>query len=639
MEPTPPLPVPSKLVSRRDLDFVLHEWLDVVALAQRPRYAEHSRETFDAALDLANRIAADAFLPHYRRADREEPRIEAGVVRIVPEVKAALDAFAAAGLMAAAHDFEAGGMQLPYVVTQACFAHFNAANVATAAYPFLTMANANLIAAFGSAGQRARYLPHLLSGRFFGTMCLSEPQAGSSLGDVRTRAIPAPDGSYRIVGNKMWISGGDHELAENIVHLVLARIVGAPAGVKGLSLFVVPKRRVGDDGVLGGLNDVALAGLNHKLGYRGTTNCALNFGEAGGAWGELVGEPNRGLEYMFMMMNEARIGVGLGAVMLGYRGYLTALDYARGRPQGRLVGARDPLSPPVPIVRHADVRRMLLAQKAYVEGGLALALMCARLVDDEKTASEASTREEARLLLEVLTPVAKSWPSQWCLLANDLAIQSSRRLRIHPRVRRRAALAGQSPQRDPRGHPRHPGARPSRAQDDARGRDRFRDDAHTHDGRCSACDPKPLGRPAYLGRGARRGERGSRGDDPYAPLRARHREATGECERISGARGPHRRRVGVARTGAGRGRRDERRRNARPGLLPGEAAGLRLFLRVGTPAHRCPTRAPAQPRRHLPRDARRMVLTARAVRTGAATPALPPRGPTRAWRAPRDRPA
>jgi hypothetical protein len=228
----------------------------------------------------------------------------------------------------------------------------------------------------------------------------------------------------------MWISGGDHELAENIVHLVLAKIPGGPPGVKGISLFIVPRKLVNADGSLGERNDVALAGLNHKMGYRGTVNTLLNFGEGkfrpggkAGAVGYLVGEPNRGLACMFHMMNEARIGVGLGATLLGYTGYLHALDYARSRLQGRPLAAKDPATPQVPIVAHADVKRMLLAQKSYVEGALALNLYCARLVDDEKTAESDEAKRRAHLLLEILTPIAKSWPSQWCLEANSLAIQ------------------------------------------------------------------------------------------------------------------------------------------------------------------------------------------------------------------------
>ncbi len=424
----------AKLLSRRDLEFLLYEWLDVVALCQRPRYADHSRETFDGALETAERIATEVFLPHRRKSDVEEPEFDGERVHLIPEVQASFKAFAEAGLLAAAQDYEFGGMQLPAVVDKACFAYVLAANVGSAGYPLLTAANANLLLAHGSPAQVEAFARPQLAGRFAGTMCLSEPQAGSSLADVATRAEPDGDSpfgpQFRLFGNKMWISAGEHEITENIVHLVLARIPGAPAGVKGISLFIVPRRLVGADGASGERNDVALAGLNHKMGYRGTVNTLLNFGEGrfrpggrAGAVGYLVGEPQRGLACMFHMMNEARIGVGLGAVALGYAGFLESLDYARNRPQGRPLASKDPSSPPVPIIEHTDVRRMLLAQKAYVEGGLALELYCARLVDEQHTAPSDVERDEAGLLLDVLTPVAKSWPSQWCLAANDLAIQ------------------------------------------------------------------------------------------------------------------------------------------------------------------------------------------------------------------------
>ncbi|MEV1015303.1 acyl-CoA dehydrogenase [Micromonospora sp. NPDC049801] len=422
--------MPSTLLSRRDLDFLLHDWLRVAHLVERPRYAEHSRETFDDALDLAERVATDQFAPHNRAADLAEPTIDGNRVRTIPQIEAALRSFAETGLLTAAMDDSVGGLQLPHAVAAACFAWFQAANVATSAYPLLTLGNANLLLAHGSAEQVDTYVRPMLEGRFFGTMCLSEPHAGSSLADIVTRAEPQPDGTYRLFGTKMWISGGDHELAENIVHLVLARIPGGPPGVRGISLFVVPKVLVGPNGSLGERNDVALVGLNHKMGFRGTTNALLSFGDGGhtpggqpGAVGHLVGAPHQGLAQMFHMMNEARIGVGAGATALGYTGYLKSLAYARERPQGRPVGAKDPATPQVPIIDHPDVRRMLLAQKSYVEGALALVLYCARLLDEEKTAPTDADRERAHLLLDVLTPIAKSWPSQWCLAANDLAIQ------------------------------------------------------------------------------------------------------------------------------------------------------------------------------------------------------------------------
>ncbi len=420
----------SRLLSRRDLEFLLYEWLDVEALTCRPRYDAHGRETFQAVLGVAETLATDHFAPHNRLADANEPTFDGRTVTLVPEVGQALKAFAASGLIAGAMDEAVGGIQLPHTVHTACLAWLQAGNVGTAAYPFLTMANANLLLAHATPDQVDRFVPAMLEGRWFGTMCLSEPQAGSSLADITTRAVPQPGGGYRLFGHKMWISGGDHELGENICHLVLARVEGAPAGVRGISLFLVPKRVVGPDGAAGERNDVVLAGLNHKMGYRGTVNTVLNFGEGAhtpggeaGAVGELVGAEGRGLALMFHMMNEARIGVGAGAVALGYSGFLHALDYARERLQGRPVTGKDPAAPPVPIVRHADVRRMLLASKSYVEGGLALVLYAARLVDEQRTVPDAEDRERAGRLLDVLTPVVKSWPSQWCLAANDLAIQ------------------------------------------------------------------------------------------------------------------------------------------------------------------------------------------------------------------------
>jgi butyryl-CoA dehydrogenase len=419
-----------RILARRDLDFLLHDFLGLDELLVRPRFAGHSRETVSAVLDLAEEIAVRYFAPHNARADREEPQFDGARVHVLPEVGEALSAFAQSGLLGAAMDESVGGDRLPHVVHRACFAWLQAANIATASYAMLTMANANLLATFGTAEQIERYVRPMLDGRFSGTMCLSEPQAGSSLADVTTRAVPDGAGRHRLFGTKMWISGGDHELTENIVHLVLARCVGAPAGVKGLSLFLVPKYLLADDGTAGPRNDVALTGVNHKMGYRGTVNTVLNFGEgtaqpdgAPGAVGYLVGRENAGLAAMFHMMNEARIAVGAGAAALGYTGYLHALAYARERPQGRLPGDKDPDAPPVPIVEHADVRRMLLAAKSYAEGGLALTLFAARLVDDAASAGDEREVREARLLLDVLTPIVKSWPSQWCLAANDLAIQ------------------------------------------------------------------------------------------------------------------------------------------------------------------------------------------------------------------------
>ncbi|SEH56470.1 Acyl-CoA dehydrogenase [Mycolicibacterium rutilum] len=420
----------SLLLSRRDLDFLLYEWLRVDELAQRDRFSEHSRDTYNAVLDLCEQLATRYFATHNQKSDANEPTFDGEKVTVIPEVKEAWDAFAQADLIAMSMDERLGGAQLPAAVAQAAFAWFSAANVSTTGYLMLTMANANLLSRFGTDEQINAFLKPMLAGRFSGTMALSETQAGSSLADITTRAEPQEDGSYRLFGSKMWISGAEHEMTDNIVNLVLAKIPGGPAGTKGISLFIVPKYVLDDDGGVGERNDIVLAGLNHKMGQRGITNTVLGLGEGAytpggkaGAVGHLVGEPHRGIAYMFTMMNEARLGVGMGAVSLGYTGYLKSVKYARERPQGRLVSAKDPAAPQIPIIEHADVKRMLLAQKAYVEGGLALLLYCGKLVDLQETAQSDEERDTATLLLDMLTPVGKSWPSQWCLAANDLAIQ------------------------------------------------------------------------------------------------------------------------------------------------------------------------------------------------------------------------
>ncbi len=422
--------VKSNLLSRRDLDFLLFDWLRVEDLTTRKRFAEHSRETFSDVLDLCEDIATRYFAPHNKAGDAHEPNFDGEKVMVIPEVGAALRAFADADLIAMSCDERLGGAQLPVTVAQAGFAWLSAANVATAGYLMLTIANANLLARFGSRDQVDAFVRPMLAGRFSGTMALSETQAGSSLADITMRAEPRDDGSYRLFGSKMWISGAEHEMTDNIVNLVLAKIPGGPAGTKGISLFIVPKYLVRADGSIGERNDVVLAGLNHKMGQRGITNTVLNFGEGAytpggqpGAVGQLVGEPHRGIVYMFHMMNEARLGVGMAAVALGYTGYLKSLEYARSRPQGRPALAKDPTTPQVPIINHPDVKRMLLAQKAYVEGGLALALYCAKLIDLQNSAESDEEHDAVTALLDILTPVAKSWPSQWCLAANDLAIQ------------------------------------------------------------------------------------------------------------------------------------------------------------------------------------------------------------------------
>ncbi len=423
----------SDLISRRDLDFLLLEWLGIDELTKRERFADHSPETFSDVLDLCEELATRYFAPHNKRSDAQEPTFDGQTVTIIPEVKEALDAYAAADLIGMSMDHRFGGLQLPMSVAQAGFAYFAAANVSTSGYVMLTTANANLLTKFGTDEQIAAFVTPMLAGRFSGTMALSEAQAGSSLADILTRAEPRDDGSYRLFGSKMWISGAEHEMTDNIVNLVLAKIPGGPPGTKGISLFIVPKFLSGPDGAdgpVGERNDVVLAGLNHKMGQRGITNTVLNFGEGihrpggeSGAVGYLIGEPHRGITYMFHMMNEARLGVGMGAVALGYTGYLKSLEYARSRPQGRPATVKDPSTPQIPIIDHPDVKRMLLAQKAYVEAALALELYCGRLVDWQHSAESDEELQRCTDLLDILTPVGKSWPSQWCLEANNLAIQ------------------------------------------------------------------------------------------------------------------------------------------------------------------------------------------------------------------------
>jgi alkylation response protein AidB-like acyl-CoA dehydrogenase len=433
---------------RSTLDFLLYQWLDVESLSKRERFTDHSRETFDAVLETCERIAREKYAPFNRLVDMQEPQFDGEKVILPQATHDAHKAYVDSGMLSAAQDYALDGMQLPYTVEAAANSFFACASVSIGSN-MLTVGNAGLLLVHGTDKQKEVFANNEFSGRWAGTMCLSEPQAGSSLSDITTRAMPdigsafgdawqndALGPRYRLKGNKMWISSGDHELTENIIHLVLAKIPDASGklvdGTRGISLFIVPKKMVNEQAQLTGeRNDVALAGLNHKLGWRGTTNTLLNFGEGkftpgghAGAVGYLVGKPGEGLRCMFHMMNKARIGVGTAATMLGLAGYYASLDYAKNRPQGRVLGAsgKDTSQPQVRIIEHADVKRMLLAQKSYCEGALTLELYCARMVDEEMT-GDAASAEEARLILEVLMPIAKSWPSEWCLEANSLAIQ------------------------------------------------------------------------------------------------------------------------------------------------------------------------------------------------------------------------
>ena len=413
----------SMIVNRRDLDFVLYETLDLETILKSERFADYDRESLDAMMDLCQSVAEDQFLPCAAKLDANEPQFVDGKVETIPELKEAINAYREAGLCTSAYDADVGGMQLPCIVDQALNGMFVCANNPAHIYLFLTQGVANMLNVCGSDKLKERYLPKLVDGEWFGTMCLSEPQAGSSLADIRSKADPLDDGSYKITGTKMWISGGEQDITDNIIHMVLAKIPGSPPGVKGISLFLVPKIRVNEDGSLGDSNNVALAGLNHKMGCRGATNCLLNFGESGDSIGYLVGEANQGLANMFHMMNEARISVGMSAVMSGLGGYLYSLDYARNRPQGRPLVNRNPEDPQVMISEHADIKRMLMTQKAFIEGAQTLIYYSAQLIDQKKLATGSAAVARIDLLLDLLTPICKSWPSEFCLEANKLAIQ------------------------------------------------------------------------------------------------------------------------------------------------------------------------------------------------------------------------
>jgi butyryl-CoA dehydrogenase len=413
-------------INQQDVAFLLFDWLKCEQMAERSAFSEHDKETMQSVLDLSAQIAKETFALHFKVSDQIEPQLVDGKVTLPPETEQDLNAYRDAGFFAAGFESRYGGMGLPFTVALAALGNFTAANAATAAYPMLTTANARLILNFGNQKQIETWALPEVKGSYYGTMCLSEPQAGSSLGDITTKAVIEGEDEYgsryRLRGNKMWISGGSHEMGENIVHLVLAKVPNEQGklipGVKGISIFLVP-RYLPD----GSENDVAVAGVNHKMGYRGTSNCLLNFGENDGAIGWLIGKEGQGLAIMFQMMNEARISVGMGASCMAYRGYVQSLQYAKERPQGRAPSEKDQSKPQASIIEHIDVKRMLLQQKAYAEGALALCLYSAKLADDSHTHPDKIERNKATQLLELLTPVTKSWPSEFCLMANDLAIQ------------------------------------------------------------------------------------------------------------------------------------------------------------------------------------------------------------------------
>jgi butyryl-CoA dehydrogenase len=409
------------LFSDRDIAFQLYEVHRAQDLCALPWFADHSRETFDPFLASARKLAREVLFPAYRPMDADPPHLSGGRVRTHPAMREIWPRMVDLGMTCATRSTEVGGQQMPATVALLASGYLMAANCAAAGYVGLTSGAAHLIEAFGNPWLRETFLPRMHGGEWTGTMALTEPHAGSSLADVRSRARPTPEGHYLLDGNKVFISGGDQDFTENIVHLALARIEGAPAGTKGISLFAVPRLRPGTAGLED--NDCSSAGAFHKMGWRGIPSIALNFGERGDCRGWLVGTPHQGLAHMFQMMNEARLMVGMNGVATASVAYHQSLEYARTRPQGRLLDARDPRSPQVPIVEHADVRRMLLRQKAIVEGGLSLIAACARLGDLAHHSQDESERRRSALLLDLLTPVAKTFPAEMGFESNALAVQ------------------------------------------------------------------------------------------------------------------------------------------------------------------------------------------------------------------------
>jgi alkylation response protein AidB-like acyl-CoA dehydrogenase len=414
-------PKGNPLLDDRTVEFILYELLDAEALCNLPDFGEHNRHTFDLFLTSARTLARRVLFPNYRTIDAVPPVLREGRVYVHPLLKAAWPQLVDMGLISATRGPEVGGAQLPLLVASLASAYLMAGNLSAYAFVGLTSGAAHLLEAFGSAELKARFMTPLYSGEWTGTMALTEPQAGSSLGDIRTRATPTREGHHLIRGDKVFISAAAHDLAPNVVQMVLARLDGAPEGTHGVSLFVVPNLREEDGELVD--NDVAVSGLVHKIGWRGLPSCVLSFGEREDCHGWLLGEPNRGLQQMFQMMNAARIMVGLNAVATASVAYQESLAYARERTQGRPPGLRDPSSPQVSLVEHADVRRMLLRQKAIVEGGLALLATTARTADLAAHATDGEERKRCKLLLDLLTPVAKSFPAEAGFESTALALQ------------------------------------------------------------------------------------------------------------------------------------------------------------------------------------------------------------------------
>ena len=410
-----------KYVSMRNLRFLLHEMFKVADLGKSPYFARHNLTTYKLVLDEAVKLGDKLLHPVFEEMDRKPPELVNGEVVVHPLTGKILGEFGKNGWISASFAEEHGGEQLPFTVAAACNFIFAAANYSGSVYMGLSAGAVHLIQSFGSDDLKKTYVDKMIEGEWQGTMALTEPQAGSSLSDITTCARPDGKGGYTLTGQKVFISAGDHNGVSNVVHLVLARIEGAPAGVKGISLFVVPKKRVAANGDLV-FNDVTVTQVFHKMGYRGAPITELSFGEKGGCRAFLVGEANRGLAYMFQMMNEARLGVGLGATAIASAAYYAALDYTQNRLQGRRLLSKDPLSAQIPIIEHADVKRMLLFQRAVVEGSLSLILQCS-FYEDMQHVAEGDDKERFHLLLDLLTPVAKSYPAEMGILATSQSIQ------------------------------------------------------------------------------------------------------------------------------------------------------------------------------------------------------------------------
>ena len=402
------------------MEFLLFDVLDAEALCRLPHFADHSKATFAPWLAACRRVAREVLWPTYKPMDDAPPRFENGRVFVHPTMKQCWRELVDLGVLSASRPAEVGGQQLPLTVATLSHAYLMAGNLSAYGYAGLTTGAAHLIEAFGTDEVKSMFLSAMYEGRWTGTMALTEPQAGSSLADVKSTATPKGD-RHLLKGSKIFISGGDQDVTENIVHLVLARIDGAPAGTKGISLFAVPKKRLENGALVD--NDVTVAGVIHKIGWKGLPSLALSFGDENDCHGWLVGPAHQGLKCMFQMMNEARLMVGVNAAATASVAFHESLAYARERKQGRPLGVTDATTPPVPLTEHPDARRMLLRQKAIVEGSLALIGLAAKFADLSEHATDAETRAEARLLLDLLTPIAKTFPAEKGFEANTLALQ------------------------------------------------------------------------------------------------------------------------------------------------------------------------------------------------------------------------